>query len=376
MTDREALIALNMMQGVGPVTVRELVKGLGSAAAIWTVSARELLAIPGAGSNIVGKILDQRSRTDPTKEIEAARQAGIRIVVDGDPDYPEGLRTLHDPPLALYVRGALQPQDRHSVALVGSRKATHYGRLVAERLGFDLAQAGFCVVSGLARGIDTAAHQGALKAKGRTVAVLGGAQDCLYPPENKPLADQMAEEGAVLSEFPMGREPDRTTFPMRNRIVSGMSLGVVVVEANLTSGAMITANQALEQGKPVFAVPGRIDSDASRGCHALIRSGAQLVESVEDILVEFEQLLPRVAGGSGRGGPGVSPRLSDEERRVLDAFDDSGEADPDELVRQVGLGAAQVSSILLMLEMKRLVRQAPGRRFVRVKPLGGSSGTE
>jgi DNA processing protein len=376
MTDREALIALNMMQGVGPVTVRELVKGLGSAAAIWTASARELLAIPGAGSNIVGKIVDQRSRTDPVQEIEAARQAGIQIVVEGDPDYPEGLKTLHDPPLALYVRGALKPQDRHSVALVGSRKATHYGRLVAERLGFDLAQSGFCVVSGLARGIDTAAHQGALKAQGRTVAVLGGALDCLYPPENKPLADQMAEAGAVLSEFPMGREPDRTTFPMRNRIVSGMSLGVVVIEANLTSGAMITANQALDQGKPVFAVPGRIDSDASRGCHALIRSGAQLVESVEDILVEFEQLLPRKQGVNSRGGPGVSPRLSEEEQRVLDAFDERGEADPDELVRQVGLGAAQVSSILLMLEMKRLVRQAPGRRFVRVKPLGGGSGAE
>jgi len=192
--------------------------------------------------------------------------------------------------------------------------------------------------------------------------------DCLYPPENRELAEALSGSGAVLSEFPMGREPDRTTFPMRNRIVSGLALGVAVVEAGLTSGALITANQALELGKPVFAVPGRVDSEASRGCHALIRSGAALVESAGDILAEFGELLPRP-----KPADRVAVRLSDGERSLLEAFGEEGEADPDDLVRRTGWGAAQVSSVLMLLEMKRLVRQAPGRRLIRV-PVRGETG--
>lgn len=368
MTDREAYIALNMIQGIGPVTVASLVAALGSPDAILKAGRTELERVRGVGPEIAAKIIDQRDKIDPAKEIEAASGLGAAILTRDDPDYPGRLREIHDPPLVLYVKGRLGGSGQ-CMAVVGTRHATHYGRDCAERLSYQLVQAGFAVASGLALGVDTAAHKGALKAGGRTVAVIGSGLDIVYPPENKALAGEISASGAVVSEFPLGRQPDRTTFAIRNRIVSGMSLGVIVVEAGTTSGALITARQALEQGRTVFAVPGRIDSPASRGTHQLLRSGARLVEDVEDVLEEFEFLIPprNTAKPAEREGP--MPKLSPEESSLVAALSD-GALDVDSLIRQSGIDAARVSSLLIGLEMKKVARMLPGRQveLARMKP--------
>ncbi|MBN1673803.1 MAG: DNA-processing protein DprA [Kiritimatiellae bacterium] len=364
MTEREAYIALNMMDNVGPVGVRALVEVLGTAAAIFEAPRRALVQAPGVGPELAEKITVQRETCDPVEEEKRAATMGARIVTRVDDEYPERLAQIHDPPLALYVVGGFNLQDKHGLAVVGTRHPTNYGRAVTERLSRQISQAGYTLVSGLARGIDTVAHNGALKAQGRTIAVLGSAVDRLYPPENAPLAREAAANGAVVSEFRLGTEPGKTTFPMRNRIISGLSMGVVVVEAGLKSGAMITARSASEQGRSVFAVPGRIDSQASKGTHDLIRNGAGLVEDIDDILREFEFLLP--AGNSRRAGsaapdPRPAGRLSETETRVVDYLRENGEVDVDSLTRALEMKAAAASPLLLGLEMKRVVRMLPGR---------------
>lgn len=360
MDSRQAYILLNMMQGVGPVTVRVLATALGSVEAILKADRAELGAVEGVGADKVRRILDQRDALDPDKEESSAMALGATLVTPVDPDYPRRLLQIYDPPLALYVQGSLQARDEHGVAIVGSRRTSHYGMETAERLAFQLAENGVTVISGLARGIDTAAHRGALKAKGRTVAVLGGGLDCLFPPENAGLAGQISLQGCVISEYPMGRQPDKTTFPVRNRIVSGLSLGVTVVECDVASGAMITARQAMEQGRTVFAVPGRIDSFGARGPHRLIKDGACLVQGVEDILNELGCLIPTaVATGSSKA---ARPPLSELEARLVGLIDEEGEADLDGLVRRSGQKASDISALLLGLEMKRIVKMLPGQR--------------
>lgn len=367
MTDREAYIALNMIQGIGPVSVASLVAALGSPAAILKAGRAELEGARGIGPEIASKILGQREHVDPAKEIESAAKIGVSIITREDADYPRRLREIHDPPLALYVKGKLAGGES-CIAVVGTRHATRYGRDCAERLAYQLVQAGFTVSSGLALGIDTAAHRGAIKAGGRTVAVVGSGINIVYPPENSALADDIAGNGAVVSEFPLNRQPDRTTFAIRNRIVSGMSMGVIVVEAGTTSGALITARQALEQGRSVFAVPGRIDSPASRGPHQLLRTGARLVEDIEDVLEEFEFLIPprNTAKLAERDGP--APKLSPEESRIVEVLAD-GAMDVDSLIRLSGIEAAKVSSLMIGLEMKKVARMLPGRQveLVRVR---------
>ena len=360
MDSRQAHIVLNMMQGVGPVTVRTLSAALGSVEAILDAGEGALKRVPGVGAEMVSRLVEQRGGLDPAAEVAAASACGARIVTPVEPEYPKRLLQIHDPPLALYVRGALQCRDEQGVAMVGSRRTSHYGMETAERLAFQLAERGVTVVSGLARGIDTAAHRGAVRAKGRTVAVLGGGLDCLFPPENAALAETIAAgQGAVITEYPMGRQPDKTTFPVRNRIVSGMSHGVVVVECDVASGAMITARQAMEQGRTVFAVPGRIDTFGSRGPHRLIRDGACLVRDVEDIISELECLIPKPAAG---GGVVKRPSLTESEAALVDLMAADGEADLDGLVRRSGRKASEVSALLLGLEMKRVVRMLPGQR--------------
>ncbi len=361
MTSREAYIALNMMQGVGPVTVRTLVAALGAPERILEADRAALLAVAGVGGDMAGKILAQRDALDAVAEQEKAARLGARLVTPVDAEYPKRLLQIYDPPLALYVQGEIQSRDERGVAIVGSRRTTHYGREVAERLAMQLAQDGVTVLSGLARGIDTAAHSGALKGKGRTLAVLGGGLDCLFPPENAELAAAIARQGAVVTEYPIGREPDKTTFPVRNRIVSGISMGVVVVEADVTSGAMITARQALEQGRTVFAVPGRVDSFGSRGPHQLIKAGARLVEGVEDILEELGQLLPPGAGKQ-KPDPTASPRYTKDEQVLADLIASEGEMDVDSLIRLSKRKAWEVSALLLGLEMKRAIKMLPGQR--------------
>jgi DNA processing protein len=357
MDERSAYVALNMMEKVGPMSVRSLKEALGSAAAIFTAGRDDLLR--GVGRDVADTIVKNRDRVDWQGELAKAESLGMRIVTAIDEEYPKPLLEIHDPPLALTVWGSLQSKDRQSIAVVGTRHPTHYGREVAERMGYQLAQAGFGVVSGLALGIDTLAHEGALKAKGRTLAVIGGGLDAIYPPSNRELARRISEQGAVLSEYAFGRQPDKTTFPVRNRIVSGLSMGVLVVEAGRQSGALITARQAAEQGRPVFAVPGRIDSPGSQGCHDLIKQGARLTEGIDDVLQEFEFLIPaRAMPASGKAG--VKPELNEEEEKIVACLQD-GETDVDSLIRTCGLNAATVSALLLGLEMKRLIRMLPGR---------------
>ncbi|MBU4461242.1 MAG: DNA-processing protein DprA [Verrucomicrobia bacterium] len=366
MTDREAYIALNLIDQLGPVRVRSLVAHLGSLQAIFEAGEDGLRGAEGIGRELAASIVARRAAADPAVEEAKARAMSAHLVTPADPEYPAALLKIHDPPLALYVAGNLTPRDRQCIAVVGSRRCTQYGRGVADRLGFQLAKSGFTVVSGLARGIDMAAHEGALKAGGRTIAVLGGALDKLYPAEAQPLADRIAKQGAVVSEYTLGREPDRTTFPYRNRVISGLSMGVVVVEADRKSGAMITADQAGEQGRQVFAVPGRIDQPSSRGTHHLIRQGAKLVEDVRDIVEEFEYLIP--PGPAAAGSPAEPPAapgfvFSGEEGRIVEALSE-GELDVDSLSRRAAVPVAKLGAVLIGLEMKRIVRMLPGRRAV------------
>lgn len=353
-----------MMEGVGPVSVQALVAALGTPGAIWEADRPTLLEVPGIGPGLADKILRQRNQLDPQNEIRRAAQLGAVLITPADPGYPPALTQIHDPPLALYVRGELRTSDRHALAIVGTRHPSIYGRETAARLSAQLARSGWTVVSGLARGIDTAAHAAALTAGGRTLAVLGGGLAHVYPPENQPLAERIAAaQGAVISEFPLSRVPDRTTFPMRNRIVSGLARGVLVVEAGRQSGALITANQALDQGRSVMAVPGRVDSPGSRGTHALIKNGARLVEDLEDILAEFEFLFPRrpqPAAPDTDPAPDAPDGLPEEERRILAALHPE-EQDFDALIRQTGIPAARLNALLLTMEMKRLVKVLPGR---------------
>jgi DNA processing protein len=291
---------------------------------------------------------------------------GCHVVTQEDENYPHFLREIYDPPTVLYVKGELTSKDRNAVAMVGSRQTTHYGIEIARKLGYQLAYMGVTVVSGGARGIDTAAHQGALSGKGRTVAVLGTGINIVFPPENVELFERIAASGAVITQYPFNRNADKQSFAIRNRIVAGMTLGTVVVEANLTSGALITANFATEYGRQVFAVPGRIDSPRSKGCHDLIKKGAKLCEGPEDILSEFEYLFPASNKPPSAAETGVLPalELTENEQLVFAALD-TEERHMDEVIQKSTLPASAVSVALLSLEMKRLVRQLPGRYFVR-----------
>ena len=371
MTDREAYIALNQMEGLGPIKVRALIDMLGSPQAVFEVEGSALQQVRGIGQKVCSSILAQRGEIDPQAEIEQAAELGIRILTPLDGEYPEALKTIHDPPLALYVRGSFSP-DEHMLGIVGSRKATHYGLNIADRMAYQLAQTGFTIVSGLARGIDTAAHQGALKGKGRTIAVLGAAIDQLYPPENAELADAIAQSGAVISEYPLGRQADRMTFPYRNRIISGLSMGILVVEAGFKSGTLHTADAALEQGRSVFAIPGRIDHPSAKGTNRLIKNGAKLVDNVGDILEEFQLLIPPGEMEEPEKQASARPEipLSEDEKRLVEALWQEA-LDVDSLARVVGLTSAEISGLLLGLEMKRVIKMLPGRIVEQAEDLRG-----
>jgi DNA processing protein len=366
MDSREALVALNLIEGVGPVRVRQLLEFFGDAPAVLKASKQQLLTIRGIGEETAEAIARWESTVDLAGELKRIADFGCHIVTQEDSTYPSSLREIYDPPIVLYVKGALTERDKNSVAMVGSRQTTHYGIETARKLGYQLAYTGVTVVSGGARGIDTAAHQGALTGKGRTIAVLGTAINIVFPPENAELFARIAANGAVISQWPFNRNGDRQSFAIRNRIVAGMTLGTVVVEANLTSGALITANFATEYGRQVFAVPGRIDSPRSKGCHELIKKGAKLCEGVEDILSEFEYLFPSTNRPPSPGETGVLPalELSENEQKVY-AVLGKEELSIDDVIRQCGLPASATSVALFSLEMKRLVRQLPGKMFLR-----------
>lgn len=366
MTEHEAYIALNMMGKIGPAGVRSLVTVLGSASAIFSADAGELRKAAGIGPEIAAHIIRQRDQLDIEGEMRHARETGTRLITPLDEEYPAALKTIHDPPLALYMRGRIKPIDRHAIAVVGTRHPTHYGMDCARKLSYQLGKAGICVLSGVALGVDTAAHEGALRSGGRTVAVIGSGFDYFYPEENIPLAERIAGQGAVLSEFPFARKPDKTTFPMRNRIVSGMAMGVLVIEAAQRSGAIITANQAISQGRSVFAVPGRIDSLSSAGTNSLIKDGAVLVTDVRDILEYFELLFPRTTRETQDAPAVYYPGLNGNEKRVVDLLA-GGEMAVDSLIRESGVHAAMMASLLVGLELKKITKMLPGRSVTLIR---------
>ncbi len=363
MTERDAYIALNLADGVGPVTVGRLISHFGSAGAIFAGRASELRQVPRVGPKLAAAILSV-TEEHVAEELRLAEAAGAQVVTPVDEAYPAPLRDLVTPPLALYVKGRWRPCDARGAAIVGTRRPTQYGLGMSRKLGFALGRAGVTVISGLALGVDTAAHEGALSAGGRTLGVLGCGLSHMYPQENGDLAEQMVEHGAVMSELPMRRKPDKTTFPMRNRIVSGLSRGVIVVEAARRSGAIITAEAAMEQGRSVYALPGRIDSYASQGTNALLRDGAHVVTAVEDVVEAFGFLL---APDGGREAPSREPAgAMEEDERALLACLGHEAMDVDELIRASELPAATINTLLLTMELKRLVRMQPGRRVSRV----------
>jgi DNA processing protein len=354
-------LRLALVTGVGPRTRRELLERFGSPQAVLAASTDDLQRVPGVGPTLSRRIREARDSTDWEQVLATCRQHEIAVMLEDDPDYPPLLREIHDPPGLLFLWGDLLPQDALSVAIVGTRQATSYGQRMAQRLAAELVAAVYSVVSGLARGIDAAAHRGALQAQGRTLAVLGGGLLRLYPPEHTELAAQVRGHGTLLTEAPPERAPSSGNFPQRNRIISGLSLGLIVVEAGLRSGALISAQHALEQGREVFAVPGPIDSPVSRGCHRLLRDGAKLVESVDDVLEELGSLRARATELHRRPQAIEPPRieLSERERRVWDAID--GTATPvDQVIIRSELPAAQVLATLSGLELRHLVRRLSG----------------
>lgn len=363
---KEALIALNMVDHLGPIRLKQLLQYFPSPVELLSASESELSRVPGIGPETAHAIAHWDKLVDLAGEMQRIAAFGCSVLVESDPEYPAALREIYDPPIVLYVQGALQDRDRHGLAVVGSRRSSPYGLETARRLSYQLAGAGLTVVSGGARGIDTAAHQGALSAKGRTVAVLGTGINLVFPPENAELYRKIASGGAVMTQFPFNRPADRQSFPIRNRLVAGMTLGTLVVEAPLNSGAMITANFAVEYGRQVFAVPGRIDSPGSKGCHELIKKGAKLCEGVDDVLGEFEYLFPPSRSARGTGRAEVVLPLNDQETRLLGFLED-GEKSIDELIRASGLSSSVVSVALLGLELKRLVQPFPGKIFARVQ---------
>ena len=358
-------LRLSMISGVGPRIRKSLLERFGSARAVLAAAPGELQSVQGVGPKLVRKIVGADHEIDVMGEIELCRQRDIDILVEADPDYPRPLREIHDPPGVLFVRGKLKPDDALAIGIVGTRHGTQYGLRMAERLAGSLARAGLTVISGLARGIDAAAHRGALAVGGRTIAVMASGVLNIYPPEHGKLAAEVAARGALVSESPAGGEPLAGMFPQRNRLISGMSLGVIVVEAPERSGALITARHAMEQGREVFAVPGNVDSRASRGCHQLIRDGAKLVESADDVLEELGPLVEAAPRDDGQTiHHPAELLLNEQEQQVLSAV--GGEATPvDQIISETGLPVPQVLSTLSVLEMRRLIRRLSGTMVVR-----------
>ncbi|MBV6519374.1 MAG: DNA-protecting protein DprA [Candidatus Brocadia sp.] len=365
MTELEALLRLNMTRGIGIRTYKTLLERFGSSEAILDASRTELEAVPGIGPKLAKAVVEESRTIDIGAEIELAGQKGVQILPYTSEHYPKHLKAIYDPPLVLYVKGSILETDILALAIVGARRCTYYGLSQAERFARLLAQKGLCIISGMARGIDAAAHRGAIGSKGRTIAVLGCGLGVIYPRENIELAEQIVQHGALVSEFSMKTPPDFRNFPPRNRLISGLSLGVLVVESSLKSGSLITAQWALEQGKEVFAIPGAIDNIYSRGTHKLIKEGAKLVEDVSDILQELGPLAETLS--DGETSLANDPRnlaLNSQEKKIFSLLSSSPK-DIDEIIHITQLPTSVVTSTLLILEIKKLAKQLSGKRFVR-----------
>jgi len=358
-------VRLSLVSGVGPLLRKALMERFGTAGAVLVASKDELQRVDGIGPKTAAGIVAANDEIDAEFELRLAAEHGIDVLAEADADYPRPLRQIHDPPGVLFRRGQPQPQDELAVAIVGTRHATRYGLAQAERLGGSLARVGFTVVSGLARGIDAAAHRGALAAGGRTIAVLASGLLDIYPPEHENLAQEVAAHGYLLSEAPPRMIPLSGAFPQRNRIISGLCVGTIVVEAPDRSGALITARHAYEQGREVFAMPGPIDSRMSRGCHALIKDGAKLIESIDDVLNELGPLAENIEREDGtRVQHPAELVLNEIEQQVLSVID-SSPVSIDAVAETCGLAVHRVLSTISVLEMRRLVRRTSGTQVVR-----------
>lgn len=369
MTAQEALVALNMLPKIGPIRVRRLLGAFGdNPVNILGASKDKLMRVDSIGEETAKILQGWQDHADPIAELREAGERGISVVTQDDEDYPAPLRDAYDPPLLLYVWGKLEARDRHSISVVGSRRATHYGTQATKKLSYQLSQAGFTIISGLARGIDTAAHEAAVAANGRTIAVLGSGLAKLFPPENLALAEKIASGfGAVVSEFSLHTSPDKQTFPMRNRIVAAWARAVLVVECPAWSGSLITANLASEYGKPIFAVPGPIDKPTSAGCNQLIRDGATLVADASHLLDDLGELpfaRPAALAKSTTDTSELPIELPAEEATVFAAVT-ADESPVDRIIERCGLPAHVVTATLMKLEMRRLVRAFPGFRYAR-----------
>ncbi len=362
MTDTERLLILNMSGDVGEVRIAKLLERFGSLERIFKAGEEELAVTENIGKILASKIKNFIDSADIDQELRLIKKHGVRIITFLDKEYPDNLRNTHSPPMLLYIKGEILPKDNLAIGMVGSRRASLYGMDTAEKLSFELCARGITVVSGLARGIDSSSHRGALKAGGRTVAVLGSGIANIYPEEHSKMADEISLNGAVISEFPMTMIPDRRNFPARNRIISGLSLGVVVVEAAGKSGALITADFAAEQGREVFAVPGKINSYTSKGTNNLIKEGARLVESVEDII---EELNLEVQNGFQPHKDKMAPELDKRESLVYNLLSDEPR-NIDELAEKSRMDISGLSGILFEMEFKKLIRQLPGKNYIKL----------
>lgn len=355
-------LALSLTPGIGSILMKRLLDQFHSPEAVFRAPMKELLKIEGLGEKVAREIKKGPLEKVVEKELSLLEKVEGKILTLNDDHYPARLKEIYDPPPLIYMRGKIRKEDELAVAIVGSRKTTSYGRWITEKIGQDLARHGVTVVSGMARGIDSVAHHGAIQGGGRTIAVLGCGIDVVYPPENRSLYDQIIEHGAVLSEFPMGSPPEGGHFPRRNRIISGLSIGTVIVQASADSGSLITANYALEQGREVFAVPGNVGAEGSRGTNRLIKEGAKLVESSEDIL---EDILPQWRKEKeAEVIQAESPllHLTQEERNLYELIEESP-MHIDRIIQCSQLDPGKAASLLLNLELKGLIVQLPGKCF-------------
>lgn len=355
------LLTLRLVPGIGPRLTGALLERFGSATEALRAAPAALREVPHIGPKLADELSRAQRNGAVAAELDLIARHGVTLLARGTPDYPPPLADIPDAPWLLYARGRIEPADAKAVAIVGSRKHTAYGRRVAERLATDLAKAGYTIISGLARGIDGIAHRAALQAGGRTIAVLANGLSRIYPPEHADLARQVASAGAVVSEAPMGQGPLAELFPGRNRIISGLARAVVIVEAAQQSGTLITASHAADQGRTVFAVPGPIDSEASAGCHELLRQGAILVRSADDVREELEGVSTTPAPPAATPVP---PGLDETQRKLWEFLAD-GPRHVDEMAQGLALTVPQLSGPLLVLEMKKVLRRLPGNRYER-----------
>ena len=366
------LLVLTQVPNVGSHRLRTLITHFGNPSSVLKASAREIVAIDGFTEKLASSIVHY-IRSPKIKEAEkyAERQLSklnhidSRIITIWEKQYPDLLKKIYDPPPFFFLNGELNETDKYAIAVVGTRSPSDYGARIAEKFAQGLVKLGIMIISGLARGIDTIAHNATLKAGGRTIAVLGSGLDVIYPPENKILSERIAERGAVISEYELGAKPDAVNFPRRNRIISGLSLGTLIIETDINGGAMITANTALDQNREVFAVPGHVGSKVSRGCHALIREGrAKLVEDIEDIVSELVTKLKPILKKGENEELKPEPELSLFEKSIFDIITEHP-SHIDSIAETTKMSTADVLVNLLSLEFKGLVKQLPGKMFVR-----------